>query len=163
VHSTTVAAAAAASAAAVAVASAAAVALAPADVPGGLGSRDLLIKLLVSKLQWSRDVRAVRVHVHVPRVHDSKLLDGALPFTSAAAAAAVALTPAAAAAVAVAAADDDDNDDDDDDDDWRRRAHAAGQRLPVGRYTKSLDRCWSLQRRNRLRLELDWAHHRRCG
>ena len=66
----------------------------------------------------------------------------------AAAVALAAVAAAAATAVAVAVADDDD-------DDW----------LPVERqpYTKSPDRCWSVQRRNQLRLELDGGHHRRRG
>ena len=114
-----------AAAAAVAVAPAAAVALAPAaavalaasiaglDLLRGLYFRDCNIKLLVSKLQWGRDVLAVRVQVHVPRVHGSRQPGGALPFTSIAAAtmdrlpstaAAVALAPAAAVALAPAAA-----------------------------------------------------------
>ena len=134
-----------------------------------------MLRVFKLQLQWvyDGDVLAIRVHVLLPRVQGRVLPGGALPFTTIAITtapvarsptAAVALTPAAAAAaaaVAVATADDDD----DDDDDWRRRAHAAGQRLPVGRqpYTKIPERCWRLQRRNRLRLELDGAHHRRRG
>ena len=88
-------------AAAVALAPAAAIALAPAaavalatpvagpDLLRGL-SGDCDVKLLVSKLQWGRDVLAVRVQVHVPWVHCSREAGGALPFTTPAAAAAAA-------------------------------------------------------------------------
>ena len=92
------------------------------------------------QLQWvyDGDVLAVRVQVLLPRVQGRVLPGGALPFTTfAITTAPVARSPA--------------------DDDW--------QRLPVGRqpYTKSPERCRRLQRRNRLRLELDGAHHRRRG
>ena len=96
-------------------AAAAAVALAASvaglDLLRGLYFRDCDIKLLVY-LQWGRDVLAVRVQVHVPRVHGSGQPGGALPFTSIAIttmdrlpSAAVALAPAAAVALAPASAD----------------------------------------------------------
>jgi len=47
----------------------------------GIGDSDN--ELLVSKLQWGRDVLAYRVRVQVPRVHCSRVHTGggALPFT----------------------------------------------------------------------------------
>ena len=118
-------------------------AAASADLLRGLRSRDCdnMLRVFKLQLQWvyDGDVLAVRVQVHVPRVQGRVLPGGALPFTTfAITTAPVARSPAAA---------------------------LAGQRLPVGRqpYTKSPEKCWRLQRRNRLRLELDGAHHRRRG